>query len=1238
MNKRWTALGLAILLAFLPVTDVYAALPTIVVDADEQSAIEGKVTTGTQEAAKEKKEDREEAVAEDDDYEETETEEEEEPVIEWEEIHITSTADLVGFARSCWLDTWSRNKHVYLDCDLKLTDSEFDSIPTFGGYFDGQGHKIEGLYINDTVSYTGLFCYVQENAVITNLTVEGMIQPAGKQVVVGGIAGDNSGTIQNCKFNGIVNGRDYTGGIAGFNELTGHIADCVSEGAVSGTHFTGGITGENMGNISRCTNLAEVNITNIDKGMSLEDINLEQYASDLFNLNENEKKQDSAETVNSTVDTGGIAGLSIGVIQHCTNQGTIGYEHVGYNVGGIAGRQSGYLYSCQNDGLVYGRKDVGGITGQAEPYVVVDFTQDIVYQLSENINKLHDLISQTLRDAGTQSDTVSSRLSVIQSFTDKALGDTSYLTDKTVEWTDGMVASANEAVGRADYIMDEASKKDGALDQTKNASTNTKSAATELTKVVQDLDIYSYMTADEKQRYDTYKKNLEDATREHGGYVETATKAYSDYYLDQIRSTDYYYITTSPYEKNMRPVKGGVVQTGTEWDKFSTPASVKAAVEKYKDIEKWVHHTDNGDGTFTDNPFPADDGEQKTLDDQLIEERNTALSTNAGDIESNSISYADSKYYDAHNSSYSTDIANYVDGMAGIVLAHTGEMSESTKKDATKAVEYAKSAAGNLETAGGEVKNIVSTVAGKPDIKLPQLGSEYRAKANSLVSNLQGMSDNMGYLNSEMSSANDTLLADIEAVNDQFNVIMLLYTDAIDGALDMDYTDSYEDSSHEVAEDCTDATIAECTNTGKVKGDIDVSGITGTMAIEYDFDLESDVTGIKDAKANSTYQTKCVMRRNTNQGDVAAQKSYAGGICGLQEMGTILSCENYGKSGSDSGDYVGGIAGQSLSYIQKSYAKCYLSGGSYVAGITGSGTNLTDCVAMVRVTEADAFYGAIAGEVAEDGKVHNNFFVGNDLAGIDRISYSKKAEPTSYEAVLAREDIPDAFRKLTVSFYSEDNIVKKVDCQYGVSIPLSDYPEIPEKQGYYADWDIKELNHIAFDEEVRAEYVRYLTTLASTQKRNNTQSVFLVDGMFKKGDELQTGFYPADGIQIKDALEYWKLSFSDDGETSHQFRYLRTDDQKKPVVIYVKTGDKWEKKETDTMGQYQLFAAEGTSVEVVVASADVNYTGYICIAVAGAAAFIVLMILLKKRQNVRKKEKSSVDAADTLEEVEIPEE
>ena len=65
-------------------------------------------------------------------------------------------------------------------------------------------------------------------------------------------------------------------------------------------------------------------------------------------------------------DAGGIAGRSSGTVADCTNKGEIGYAHIGYNVGGVIGRQSGTVINCKNMGHVMGRKDVGGIIGQAE--------------------------------------------------------------------------------------------------------------------------------------------------------------------------------------------------------------------------------------------------------------------------------------------------------------------------------------------------------------------------------------------------------------------------------------------------------------------------------------------------------------------------------------------------------------------------------------------------------------------------------------------------------------------------------------------------------------------------------------------------------------------------------------------------------------------------------------------------------------------------------------------------------
>lgn len=52
---------------------------------------------------------------------------------------------------------------------------------------------------------------------------------------------------------------------------------------------------------------------------------------------------------------------------------------------------------------------------------------------------------------------------------------------------------------------------------------------------------------------------------------------------------------------------------------------------------------------------------------------------------------------------------------------------------------------------------------------------------------------------------------------------------------------------------------------------------------------------------------------------------------------------------------MGGIAGQSISHIKNSYAKCTVSGGEYVAGIVGYGYGIENCCAMIKVKEAEAF-------------------------------------------------------------------------------------------------------------------------------------------------------------------------------------------------------------------------------------------------------------------------------------------
>ncbi|MBD5517228.1 MAG: hypothetical protein HDR07_01590 [Lachnospiraceae bacterium] len=1203
-------LSAAVFMGTLPVAGVQAA--------------ETKPQEETSEETEDEEESAEEEVTSVEDATETINSYNDEEV-EWEEVYITNAEDLKTFAKNCWLDTWSQNKKVYLTADIDLAGENFVSIPTFGGYFNGQGHTISGFTVRKPISYVGLFNETQKTAVIVNLRVEGTIRPSGKQMVVGGIVGDNSGILLNCVFDGVVKANDYVGGIVGYNEISGVLMDSEANGTITGAHYTGGIAGDNVGNIVGCLNRADVNISNEDRTKSLDDINLDQYAAGILGSlgSEGDEKSDKLSTTENTVDTGGIAGLSTGIVQNCVNEGTIGYEHVGYNVGGIVGRQSGYVHSCVNKGRIYGRKDVGGIVGQAEPYIAIDLSEDIVRQLSDHIDILHDQVGKMLDDAGDRSDVLSNRLSVIRDFADRALDDTSFLADRTVEWTDSMMDSVNEAMSRFDYVLDETAKDGGMIDHATDAAEDVKDAAKKLEDMVKDMDLYRYMTPEEKEAYDQAKKAIEEAGKEHAENVAKATEAYYHSYINDAAKEK-----TDNNEHDLKPVKGS--EADSSWnltDSHKVP-------DDYIGITGWMH-------TDTNEEFPCSDSSHAHYesDRQVQEDAEAKMASDSAAVAQAAGAYADEQYKEAHGSSYTADMEKYLEIMADIASKYADEMTEDARKQLKSAVSSAKDAAENLEDMGDETKDLLTNLNDRPDITFPQLGGDYRSTTGSLNSNLKNISENMGYLNDEMSSSGDLLGDDLSDINDEFSEIMLLYTDALDGVLDMDYSNIYEDESQENAEESIDATVADCTNSGIVEADLNVSGIVGTMAIEYDFDLESDITGLDDARANSTFLTKCVLRQNVNQANVKAQKSYVGGVCGLQEMGMVLRCENYGRIESTTGDYVGGIVGQSLSHIRQSYAKCTVLGGEYVAGIVGYGNGIANCCAMVKVKEATAFSGAIAGKTVDEAEIADNYFVSDEIAGIDRISYSGKAEPTSYETLLQMEGIPANFRRMKITFYADEEEVGVVECAYGGSVELEQYPNIPVKEGFYADWDNKELVNVRLDEDVTVEYVRYLTTLAGSWLRENGQSSLLVDGMFAQEDEIVVEKPGADGVQVtlpdsfskepEELTECWTIEIPEDGQTTHQVRYQAPQGQTEGVEIYVEDASGWHKAETELMGIYHLFTVEGSSVKIAVSVTEKSIMDYIVYIVIGGVVLLLVVILLIRKKKKKRKAKKEIEIEET---------
>ena len=300
-------------------------------------------------------------------------------------IHIASAQDLVSLAENCRLDSWSKDKLVILDKDIDLTGVDFEGIPTFGGEFQGGSHRITGVSLTQDGSAVGFFRYVQEGALINELTVSGNVVPGGSRSTVGGISGKNEGTIQGCWFTGVVSGASKVGSIAGVNESTGMIVGCTSTGVAYGQHFVGGIVGDNHGAVTGTLNGSNVNTTVEQNDVDLSDLTLQDFTT--------------TESGTNITDVGGVAGDSSGVIRNCVNNGIVGYQHIGYNVGGIVGSQTGFVEGCTNYGLVFGRKEAGGIVGQMEPNSVVQYTEDTLQKLDKELDVMQGLLNKTYNDA-----------------------------------------------------------------------------------------------------------------------------------------------------------------------------------------------------------------------------------------------------------------------------------------------------------------------------------------------------------------------------------------------------------------------------------------------------------------------------------------------------------------------------------------------------------------------------------------------------------------------------------------------------------------------------------------------------------------------------------------------------------------------------------------------------------------------------------------------------------------------
>lgn len=241
-------------------------------------------------------------------------------------------------------------------------------------YFDGNNHKVTGLWCNSTRDNTGLFsCFA--NGYIKNLTVE----TAKNKQVKGGkntgiiIGKMINGTIENCVVSGSVADGTPVGGIVGLMD-NGNISKCqanVTVNTTGTTSYVGGIVGEiTGGEIDQCFTQGTLTATGS-----------ESYAAGLVGKNSATVTNCySNATITSSYNAAGIVAYNYGVVDKCYATGNLFSSNyaagiIGYNDGANAVVKNcaamnnkidvTYESQQQQQGGGYGQRIIGGIKNSA---------------------------------------------------------------------------------------------------------------------------------------------------------------------------------------------------------------------------------------------------------------------------------------------------------------------------------------------------------------------------------------------------------------------------------------------------------------------------------------------------------------------------------------------------------------------------------------------------------------------------------------------------------------------------------------------------------------------------------------------------------------------------------------------------------------------------------------------------------------------------------------------------------
>ena len=255
---------------------------------------------------------------------------------------VYTAADLTGVYRKGYFKLMN---------DIDLTDyiNQFSPIEGWQSigregsetvYFDGNGHKITGLWCNSTRDNTGLFsCFA--NGYIKNLTVE---VAKNKQIKGGANTGIIigkmiKGTIENCRVSGDVADGTPVGGIVGLldgGKISLSQAN-VTINTTGETSYVGGLVGEiTGGEIDQCITLGTLTATG-----------QESYVGGLVGNNyATVTNCYSNANVTSSYNAAGLIAYNYGVVDKCYATGNLFSSNYGAGVIGYNDGENAVVKNC----------------------------------------------------------------------------------------------------------------------------------------------------------------------------------------------------------------------------------------------------------------------------------------------------------------------------------------------------------------------------------------------------------------------------------------------------------------------------------------------------------------------------------------------------------------------------------------------------------------------------------------------------------------------------------------------------------------------------------------------------------------------------------------------------------------------------------------------------------------------------------------------------------------------------